>query len=289
VEVIERRDLPVALDPCPARGSLRYSGLESSSCKARPARGVVERWRRRERARRRVAARPGVARTTTSRHAPERPSATRRRLSKGCEVAPLIGLVERMSVIRVVLRVQFGSPVTQQERAKSLINEDRIRLPAASPSSTGQEVLVHRRAHTYPRHATSMASVATSARAALAVASHRNTSQGRTIQAITHRRRRPGLHALNANRPCGPGGDTSCVELDEACMAAEHSDTAASVGDHGKESRAGQHDDDTTEHHSFNGSGWAQAIRYTYLRFEHRTLPRELRSVLTGIRTSRRR
>jgi hypothetical protein len=74
------------------------------------------------------------------------------------------------------------------------------------------------------------------------------------MKAITHRRRRPRLHALNANGPCGPRRDTSCVELDEACMAAEHAGTAASVGDHGKESRAGQLEDDTTQYHSFSGT-----------------------------------
>jgi hypothetical protein len=50
------------------------------------------------------------------------------RLPEGCEVAPLIGLVERMTSY-VVLRVQFGGAVTQQERAQRLIDEDASGCP----------------------------------------------------------------------------------------------------------------------------------------------------------------
>ena len=72
------------------------------------------------------------------------------------QVAPLVGLVERVLVVGGVTRLQLGGAIAKQQRSQCLIDERGVVDSGAQPSSAIQEFRVYRRAEACACHAITM-------------------------------------------------------------------------------------------------------------------------------------
>jgi hypothetical protein len=79
-----------------------------------------------------------------------------RRLSKGGQVAPLIGLIERMIVVGGVGGVDLGGTISRNQSAKGLIEKRSVVHTRLQASGLVQERLVDRGTDSYACHATTM-------------------------------------------------------------------------------------------------------------------------------------
>jgi hypothetical protein len=97
-----------------------------------------------------------AARTTTRHRGQEEPSRCSRSLTKRCQVAPLVRLVERVLVVGDVACVHLDGAVAGQESGQRLVHQDRVGDAGSNASGIVQKRRIHRRTQSCASHATIM-------------------------------------------------------------------------------------------------------------------------------------
>lgn len=104
---------------------------------------------------------PGVgrsraSRTTTPPRGPAARSRGSRCLPEGRQIAPLVGLAERVLVVGGVACVHLGGTIPGEQRSQGLVYQSGVGDPSAGAPGAVEKARIHGRAQSYSVHATSM-------------------------------------------------------------------------------------------------------------------------------------